>query len=123
MQRVRDTAPEMALRRELWGRGLRYRVHYAPVSGIRRSADIVFTKAHVAVFVDGCFWHHCPRHGSEPKANGTWWEQKFTRTVERDRETDQLLRAAGWKVIRVWEHEVPDRAVRKVIGVLGLGVS
>ena len=117
-QRVRDTAPELALRRELWGRGLRYRVHYAPVAGIRRRADIVFTKAHVAVFVDGCFWHRCPRHGSEPKANRAWWVEKLTRTVERDRETDRLLKKAGWKVVRVWEHEAPNRASRKVVRAL-----
>ena len=119
-QRIRDTAPEMALRSELWGRGLRYRVHFAPVPGIRRRADIVFTKAQIAVFVDGCFWHRCPKHGSQPKANRSWWDDKLSRTVERDRDTDRLLKASGWRVIRVWEHEAPDHAAGRIMKALAL---
>lgn len=95
----------MALRRELHARGLRYRVNF-PLPGMpRRRADIAFTRAKVAVFVDGCFWHGCPEHGTAPKNNATWWATKLARNAERDRETDRHLRDAGWAVVRVWEHE------------------
>src|SRR5690349_17954597 len=104
-QRTTGTAAEMALRRELHRRGLRYRVDRAPVPGLRRRADLVFTAARVAVFVDGCFWHSCPEHGTYPKANAAWWTAKLNRNVERDRDTDRRLRAAGWLVLRIWEHD------------------
>ena len=100
----RDPAPEVALRRELHRRGLRYRVEY-PVPGMpRRRMDIAFTRAKVAVFVDGCFWHACPEHGTSPAQNGAWWAEKLRRNVERDRETDMHLEALGWTTVRVWEH-------------------
>ncbi len=104
-QRRRDTAPELALRRLLHARGLRYRVDTAPLPGVRRRADVVFTRARVAVFVDGCFWHSCPVHATHPKANADWWRTKLEATVCRDRDTDATLAAAGWCVVRVWEHE------------------
>lgn len=107
------------LRRELHRRGLRYRVDVAPLQGLRRRADVVFTKRQVAVFVDGCFWHRCPLHGTVPKNNNAWWEAKLGRTAARDRDTDLALVAAGWRVVRVWEHEplgaaadAVERAVR-----------
>ena len=103
--RNRDTTPEMAVRRELHSRGLRYRVHM-PMSGIAKTRpDIVFTRVKVAVFIDGCFWHCCPDHGTLPKTNPDWWRRKLTKNVTRDRSTEQALRKAGWKVIRIWEHE------------------
>jgi len=101
----RDTKPEMALRRELHRLGLRYRVDRAVIPSIRRRADVVFTRAHLAVFVDGCFWHDCPCHGTHPKSNVRWWEDKLKANVARDRDTDARLAAAGWKVVRLWEHE------------------
>ncbi|MGH3441235.1 MAG: very short patch repair endonuclease [Nitriliruptorales bacterium] len=107
--RSRDTKPEMAVRRELHRRGLRYRVHVRPVPDLPRVADVVFGRAKVAVFVDGCYWHGCPQHGSIPKANRTYWTQKIARNQERDRRTDAVLRKAGWEAIRVWEHEEPHR--------------
>jgi DNA mismatch endonuclease (patch repair protein) len=92
---------------------LRYRVDYPPIKGVRRRADIVFTKQKTAVFVDGCFWHSCPEHATWPTANAAWWSEKLRRNEERDRETDRLLEEAGWRVIRIWEHESPtDAAVR-----------
>lgn len=103
--RSRDTGPEMRLRRELHARGLRYFVHRAPLVGVRRRADIVFPRLRLAVFVDGCFWHGCPDHGSEPRANATFWRDKITTNRRRDRDTDERLATAGWTVIRVWEHE------------------
>lgn len=101
--RRRDTNPEMTLRREVHRRGLRYRVDAAPLHGFRRRVDLLFPSTRVAVFVDGCFWHVCPRHASWPRANAAWWRTKLLGNVRRDRDTDRRLRAAGWIVIRVWE--------------------
>jgi len=112
-QRRRDTKPEVTLRSELWRRGLRYRVDVG-VTGRRRKVDIAFTRAKVAVFVDGCFWHHCPEHGTLPKANRAWWTEKLESNKSRDRDTDAKLDAAGWLVIRVWEHEEPATAADRV---------
>lgn len=112
--RRRDTQPELAVRRELHRRGLRYRVDAAPVRGLRCRADLVFTRARVAVFVDGCFWHLCPEHGTSPSANGDWWRRKLLANVERDRRNDSALAAAGWRVVRVWEHEDPISAAERV---------
>lgn len=112
MSRVgsRDTAPELILRSELHGRGLRYRVDRAPETDVRSRADLVFGPARVAVYVDGCFWHNCPEHGTSPKANADFWKQKLDRNRERDAETNRLLESRGWRVIRVWEHEDPVKA-------------
>ena len=113
-----DTGPELRLRRALHGLGLRYRVDHPPLPGLRRRADIVFSKRQLAVFVDGCFWHCCPDHGSRPKTNAAWWAAKLDGNVARDRETDERLRAAGWTVLRVWEHEPVDTAVARVLADL-----
>ena len=95
----------MALRRELHRRGLRYRVNFRPEPSLRCTPDITFSRARVVVFVDGCFWHVCPEHGTRPKANAEWWGAKLTRNVERDRGADVTLTELGWSVVRVWEHE------------------
>ena len=110
-QRRRDTRPEIELRQELHQRGLRFRVDH-PLPGIpRRRADVLFPRARLAVFVDGCFWHDCPVHGTRPKARAEWWAEKLRRNVERDRDTDRRLTEAGWSVLRFWEHdEVPSSA-------------
>jgi DNA mismatch endonuclease (patch repair protein) len=110
------TSPELALRRELHRRGLRFRVNFSPdVAGLgRRRADVVFTRRRVAVFVDGCFWHSCPAHATSPKANETWWAEKLAGNVARDRDTDARLAAAGWTVVRVWEHESATEAAERV---------
>jgi DNA mismatch endonuclease (patch repair protein) len=112
--RSRDTAPELALRRELHGRGLRYRLHRRPVRGLRCTPDILFIGPRVAVFVDGCFWHRCPVHGTDPKANGEWWARKLDENVARDRRNDRALAEHGWTVVRVWEHEVPAAAADRI---------
>lgn len=114
--RQRDTTPELYVRRALHARGRRFRVNYSiRVDGFRPvQPDIVFTRARVAVFVDGCFWHHCPDHGATPRANASWWQEKFKRTVARDRRDDRRLAGAGWTVVRVWEHELPAEAVRRI---------
>jgi DNA mismatch endonuclease, patch repair protein len=114
LQRTRDTAPEIALRRILHAGGLRYRVDYPPIASRRRRADIVFTRLRVAVFVDGCFWHGCAEHGTHSKSNVEWWEQKIQRNRNKDAETDQLLIDSGWLVIRIWEHESPNIAAERI---------
>lgn len=117
-QRRRDTLPEVALRRALHSRGWRYRVDLAVIPGMRRRADIVFLRQKVAVFVDGCFWHQCPVHATRPKNNAAWWQGKLATNVARDRETDRVLTEAGWRVVRVWEHEGVIDAIERVERVL-----
>jgi DNA mismatch endonuclease (patch repair protein) len=100
-----DTAPELALRSELHRLGLRFRKDLRlKLGGASVRPDIVFTRAKVAVFVDGCFWHSCPEHGQMPKANRNYWESKLDRNVERDRSNDAALIEAGWMVLRFFEH-------------------
>jgi DNA mismatch endonuclease, patch repair protein len=115
-----DTKPELALRRALHRQGYRFRKDYRLdlADGKRVRPDIAFTARRVAVFVDGCFWHACPEHGSRPAANVWYWEPKLRRNVERDRAADAALAAAGWNVVRVWEHETLDAAVTAVLGAL-----
>jgi DNA mismatch endonuclease, patch repair protein len=112
-QRRRDTEPEMAIRRLLHAKGLRYRVD-AVLPGMRRRADLAFSSARIAVFVDGCFWHGCPEHGTQSKSNAAWWAQKIETNAARDRDTDRRLAEEGWTVIRVWEHEPPETAAARV---------
>nr|WP_272952301.1 very short patch repair endonuclease [Mycolicibacterium smegmatis] len=104
-QSTKNTQAELRLRSLLHAKGLRYRVHRRPINEHRRIADIVFPRAKIAVFVDGCFWHGCPEHGTWPRRNGEFWRSKIEGNIARDRETDALLRTAGWLPIRIWEHE------------------
>jgi len=115
-----DTKPELALRHALHRLGYRYRKDYRlDLDGGRRvRPDIAFTARKVAVFVDGCFWHACPEHGSKPRANEWYWGPKLIRNVERDRINDAALILAGWTVIRLWEHVPLDEAVTAVITAL-----
>ena len=110
----RDTAPEKSLRSALHKRGLRFRIDEKPIKDLNRKADIVFRFAKVAIFVDGCFWHGCPIHGTQAKANTEFWSNKIKRNQERDADTTKQLKAAGWSVIRVWEHEDPGKASKKI---------
>jgi DNA mismatch endonuclease, patch repair protein len=104
--RKTDTRPELTVRRALHAAGLRYRVNHAvTVQGVRVRPDVVFSWRKVAVFIDGCFWHGCPTHVTQPRANSDYWQQKLQRNRVRDNRTDALLRQAGWIVVRVWEHE------------------
>ena len=114
----RDTKPELALRSAVHALGLRYRVTAKPLAGLRRTADLVFPRAKVAVFLDGCFWHGCPEHHTVAAANATFWAEKVEGNRTRDRDTDDRLAAAGWDVVRIWEHEDPQVAalhVEKVV--------
>lgn len=123
MRRVkqRDTDSEWALRRELYRRGLRYRVD-ATVPGTRSRPDILFTRARVAVFVDGCFWHGCPQHATWPKTNSKWWKEKLEQNVARDRRHDIELQELGWAVLRIWEHEAVEVAATRVERAVKEGV-
>lgn len=113
-QSRRDTKPELALRRELHRRGRRFFVDRAPLPGQRRRADLTFPRLRIAVYVDGCFWHRCPEHGTSPRNNAQWWQDKLDGNVARDRDTDLQLTAAGWAVVRVWEHESSVEAADQV---------
>jgi DNA mismatch endonuclease (patch repair protein) len=117
-QRTHDTSPERSLRSELHRRGLRFRIHARPLAAIRREADVVFTRARVAVFVDGCFWHGCPEHRTYPRRNASFWSDKIESNRVRDAETDSLLRAQGWIPLRVWEHESVHEAADRVEDVV-----
>jgi DNA mismatch endonuclease (patch repair protein) len=118
MQARRDTRPELAIRRALHALGLRFRVDRVPMLGMRSRADVVFSRVRVAVFVDGCFWHRCPLHGTVPTNNREWWVEKLAANVDRDRRVDNQLAAAGWRSIRVWEHEDPVEAARQVAAIV-----
>lgn len=115
----RDTGPELSLRRKVWALGLRYRLQYRIG---RTRPDMVFVGAKLAVFVDGCFWHGCPQHSTTPKNNRDFWEQKLRRNRERDVENTLWLEAEGWRVLRLWEHEIeasPVECARRVAAMLG----
>lgn len=104
-QRRQDTAVELRFRRELYRAGVRYRVAY-PVPGLpRRSIDVALPGRKVAIFIDGCYWHRCPRHHVPAKHNAAWWSQKLEANVRRDEETTRHLTDAGWHVVRFWEHD------------------
>jgi DNA mismatch endonuclease (patch repair protein) len=123
--RRRDTAPELELRSELHRRGLRYRVDRRPLKTVPSRADLVFGPAKVAVYVDGCFWHSCPEHGTMPRSNEAFWQEKLARNQARDAAVNQLLAAEGWTVVRIWEHEeiadAADRVEAAVRASLGHG--
>jgi DNA mismatch endonuclease, patch repair protein len=116
--RSRDTKPELAVRRAVHALGLRYRVCSRPLPWARRTADLVFRKAKVAVFVDGCFWHGCPEHHAHPKVNGEYWKNKIMRNKARDEETTLELRKAGWIVLRFWSHVAPERAAAQILAAV-----
>ena len=108
--RSRDTSPEVSIRRILHAAGLRYRVASRPDPNYRGTADLVFRKPRVAVFVDGCYWHGCPQHYKRPTAHSEYWATKIARNLARDRAMDAHLQQLGWLSLRFWEHVPPDQA-------------
>lgn len=112
--RRRDTVQEVAVRRSLFARGLRYRVDARPLPNLRRRADVVFRAAKVAVYVHGCFWHRCPEHGTLPKSSAEWWLEKLEANRRRDLDTRERLEEAGWTVVEVWEHEDAETAAERI---------
>lgn len=113
--RKRHTAPELLLRSALHRRGVRYRLHVRVPGCPRRSIDIALTRARVAVFVDGCFWHGCGLHFHLPQHNREWWTWKVAGIQRRDLETVELLTAADWVALRVWEHEDMEQVAEQVL--------
>jgi DNA mismatch endonuclease (patch repair protein) len=114
----RDTQPELALRSAAHALGLRYRVSVRPLRELRRTADLVFPRAKVAVFLDGCFWHGCPEHHTVAATNAGFWARKVAANRARDQDTDSRLADAGWASIRVWEHEDPTAAAERIRAVV-----
>lgn len=110
----RDTAPEKELRSALHRMGLRFRIDTKPVQGIRCKADIVFRKAKVCVFIDGCFWHGCPKHFQPPKTNTAWWLEKTEDNKVRDGEKTLALKSHGWIALRYWEHEIQQSNTNRI---------
>jgi DNA (cytosine-5)-methyltransferase 1 len=110
----RDTKPEVLLRRALTQRGLRYRLHRAPLPDLKSTPDLVFSHARCVVFVNGCFWHGCPEHARPTKSNTKWWADKIAANQRRDKEVARQLTAAGWRVLVVWEHEPPEDAAERI---------
>jgi DNA mismatch endonuclease (patch repair protein) len=117
-----DTSPERRVRSLLHASGYRFRIdHRIQVPGLSVRPDIVFTRKRVAIFIDGCFWHRCPQHGTSPRANSRYWGPKLARNAARDQRVDQALRAAGWTVVRIWEHVAPQNAAALIVAALALG--
>lgn len=112
--RGRDTRAELAVRRLVHAAGLRYRVNARPEPDLRRTADLLFTRVRVAVFIDGCYWHGCPEHFSVPATNLDYWSTKISQNQARDLETTALLAAHGWLVLRFWEHEPPTTVAERI---------
>jgi DNA mismatch endonuclease (patch repair protein) len=119
--RRRDNGPEMAVRRLLHAAGLRYRVSWPVPGQRRRTIDIAFTRARLAVYIDGCFWHGCPLHATSPKANRRWWADKIAANRARDADVTAQLQGLGWTVMRFWEHEAPEDVVAAVLAHLRTG--
>jgi len=116
--RRQDTDAEVQLRKLIFRCGLRYRLNAFPVLTIRCKADVVFRSARVCIFIDGCYWHGCPRHFRAPKTNTGWWTEKIADNRLRDRRQSRMLRRHGWVVLRFWEHEVrrnADRCVQQIV--------
>lgn len=116
--RGKNNPRERAIRSALHHKGLRFRLHRRLLPNKNRTADIVFPRHKVAVFIDGCFWHGCPIHGTWPKKNAMWWRDKINQNLARDRDTDASLRQLGWRVVRIWEHEPIEVAVARITEVI-----
>jgi DNA mismatch endonuclease (patch repair protein) len=121
--RGRDTALELRVRRAVYARGVRYRVDFPPLPGLRLRADLVFIRRRIAVYLDGCFWHGCPLHGVTPIAHPEYWIPKLARTRERDLEATRALEDAGWSVLRFWEHDAVDHIVDSILNAVEMRVK
>jgi len=117
-QKRRDTKVEVEIRRRLHALGYRFRVDFRLVPTLRVRGDIVFTRRRIAVFVDGCFWHGCPTHATQPKSNAEWWREKLGANIARDQRNREALTALGWTVVQIWEHLDPEQAVAEIVQTL-----
>ncbi|WP_410662696.1 very short patch repair endonuclease [Amycolatopsis sp. lyj-84] len=118
-QPQRDTALELEVRRHLHSSGYRYRLQIPVPGRPRRTIDVCFPSLRVAVFLDGCFWHGCPDHGTSPKSNSRWWREKIEANRVRDNDTTKHLNDLGWVVVRYWEHDLPS----DIAGLIGHTVN
>jgi len=118
-----NTQPELRIRKLVHAAGLRYRIDTKPEKDLNRRADIVFRQAKVAVFIHGCFWHGCPRHFKSPKTNKRFWQTKIERNIQRDKETRNILRKRGWRVIEIWEHQSSESGARSIVRVVDERIS
>jgi DNA mismatch endonuclease (patch repair protein) len=120
MSRIKgkNTGPEVKFRKLLYSNGIRgYRIHH----NLLGKPDIVFIKKKIVIFIDGCFWHKCPICFQEPETRKEFWMKKIQSNIDRDKKVNELLKNDGWKVIRIWEHEIkkdPDTAVKKILEFL-----
>lgn len=112
------TLAELKIRKELDKLGIPYEVQERPISTLNRKADILFRESRIAVFIDGCFWHGCPIHGTKAKSNEIFWSTKIQTNIQRDEDTNRLLQEQGWLVVRIWEHENPEEAVHHIATLL-----
>ena len=108
-----NTNPELILRKALWKKGYRYRTK----SKILGKPDMVFSNPKVAIFVDGCFWHKCPRHYTKPKSNGEFWEKKILANISRDKIVNAQLKSEGWKVVRIWECQIKEEPDKQLFAI------
>lgn len=116
----RDTLPEIKLRTALEELGIPFEVDVKPIEDINRRADILIREDKIAIFVDGCFWHGCPIHGTQAKANSLFWTEKIERNKDRDLDTNRRLEASGWTVIRIWEHEDHINAAKQIAETINI---
>lgn len=118
----RNTSPEIRLRRAIWKVGVRYftSAGWFRLTGRRLpgSPDLVFPSARVVVFVDGCFWHGCPKHYQLPDTRQEFWRAKLLENQRRDRKVTELLEAEGWRVVRIWEHDTTSRRIDATVATL-----
>lgn len=117
-QKRRDTRCELAVRRHLHSVGLRYRVDFRPLQSQRFRADIGWKSLKLAIFIDGCFWHGCPEHGTTPRSNTEWWTEKLSQNKQRDVRAVQQLEDEGWTVLRFWEHEPAEKVADVIISLV-----
>ena len=113
-QRIADTKPELEIARACFRLGLRYRKN-VEIPEAKTTADLIFPRHKLLVFVDGCFWHGCPWHYKTPKTRSEWWDAKVERNKTRDSKKTRKLRRLGWKVVRVWEHVEPEKAALRIL--------
>ena len=113
-QKIYDTKPESDIARACFALGLRYRKD-VDIPEAKTRGDLVFKKHKLVVFIDGCFWHGCPRHYRTPKTRSEWWDSKIQRNKLRDAQKTRKLRRLGWKVVRVWEHVEPEKAAKRIV--------
>ena len=114
----KNTKPELTLRSALWNRGWRYNIHVKDITG---KPDIVFRKYKLLIFVDGCFWHKCPRCFKLPKSNVEFWDEKLRKNVERDEKYNEILENEGYTILRFWEHEIKEET-NSVVGKIELNI-